>query len=131
MSGLPMKTETIDIDTMSAGREMDALVAEKVMGWKLHPDGHCDDCRALGEPIFESPDGFCPADAFSTWIDPAWEVVEKLRKEGMVVELSLGPYGYHNLCIIRRYTDITRYKGIAKADTAPLVICRVALKAKQ
>ena len=43
------RSETMDIDTLEAGRELDALVAEKVMGWKYSqnaPEG-CF-CKSVG-----------------------------------------------------------------------------------
>lgn len=65
----------MDIDKLEAGRELDALVAERVMeidlaavrdevGWYKHPDGY-----TRREP---------PCLPYSTEIAAAWEVVEKL-----------------------------------------------------
>lgn len=51
---------------MNAGHELDALVAEKVMGWT--------DCLAI-KPKVGNGHPFSP----STEIGAAWEVVEKMR----------------------------------------------------
>ena len=88
-----------EIRNMEAGREMDALVAEKVMGWKwdasnplqhllFGPDG------AIGAVIFydgRANDGGivqpldCPY--YSTDIATAWEVVERILDNAHTFEL--------------------------------------------
>ena len=105
---------------MPAGREMDALLAEKVMGWGIEVN-----------PIFEGGIGlqvspgttkaiamFAP----STDIAAAWEVLNKLtHKEPCINYLNdlWNPVGWH--CHI----DGHHAEG---CDTAPLAICRCALK---
>lgn len=122
---------------LKAGPELDALVAERVMGTVP-----CDDWRgfhaARGEWIRNEPhEGHkcyprecCPA--YSMLISAAWQVVEKMRsndwwyaishdRDGVEVEFwkspkrnyQPGPGTYEN------------------ADTAPLAICLAALKAVQ
>lgn len=108
--------------TRDAGRELDALVAEKVMGWKPcvtqdHPGWVYFDSGAGGGKI---------APAFSTDIAAAWEVVEKLSPRyaiRILNDATPGPswccemaHGYGN--------DIE-----VEAETAPLAICRAALEA--
>lgn len=122
-----------------AGRELDALVAEKVMGFVLVPDGHCDECRSMSkQPIFQFQDGsYGPCDDYSTSIAAAWEVVEKL---GYTWEMELHlilPFcsGYwcdlflvvEKGCIIDKAHALKHVN--AHADTAPLVICLAALEA--
>lgn len=98
---------------MKAGRELDALIAEKVMGWTYDevlgwnsPDG-----KLTGQP--------CPR-AYSTDIAAAWAVVVKFtgvarvefhQAEGWWIELGNG------------YDSAS-----ATAPTAPLAICLAALK---
>ena len=72
------ETKTIDIDTMPAGREMDALVAEKVMRIKI-PCRCIYDCEWLNQLPFDNLDNcqVCGRPypfAYSTQIAPAWEV---------------------------------------------------------
>lgn len=126
-----MKTDYIE--NMPAGREMDALIGEKVMGlcahdWKLVPheddDGVCRICQKCHLEFW----GLCPPlygchyGSYSTDISAAWEVVEKLR-------MFVLPFGKTDWCS----TNIRNYRGafenIAVADTAPLAICRAALLA--
>jgi hypothetical protein len=113
---------------MEAGRELDALVAEKVMGWVWQPDekgGHYRDGngetfatgRTLGQPE-------CPK--YSTSIAAAWDVVELLASKGLDVTVFVHPDGRAATCEIGFKGDL----GIEPtADTAPHAICLAALKA--
>lgn len=61
---------------LKPGRELDALVAEKVMGWEApHPEDFGD----IGRSIIESrgDDPYAPA-RYSTDIAAAWTILEKL-----------------------------------------------------
>jgi len=132
---------------MNAGRELDALVAEKVMGCKwgeFHntPDepGRWEDHKFLVDP-----DGnkvavrwktknlltwdMChywpsrPLRPYSTDIAAAWEVVEKFISEGVSIyrddrQPSKGKW----------YALFGDGCGV-EADTVPLAICLAALKA--
>lgn len=124
----------MNVDQMPAGIEMDALIAEKVIGAKwdesrcrvcgfsLDPDGkmcRSDDCSMRPVPARRA-DAIAP---YSTDIAAAWQVVERLR-----------------FCVVTRVMSRGTYKAIAKvsrskpqvsahAETAPLAICRAALVA--
>ena len=118
---------------MEAGRELDALVAEKVMGWEATADGLYWDARqkrtrlVLGSAIakkreemgIENGPGFVFAP--STDIATAWEVVEKADLWSLYGSIGDGPY---RACI--QFED---REGLMTADTAPLAICLAALKA--
>ena len=123
---------------MKAGRELDALIAEKVMGWaathedELYiwfndgvpgpPKRFCSDIDYYREnPFFWSP---------STQIADAWLVVEKLREMGAWISLGAkdGAFNWDFRGIIREEQDDER-RFIAHAATAPLAICLAALKA--
>ncbi len=94
------------ITTMSnlpPGPELDALVAEKVMGWTELM------IRGGGVP------------AYSTSIADAWTVVEKFSD----FDWKLESHGEGHTFTI--YKDATHYCG--DADTAPLAICYAALNA--
>lgn len=90
-------------------RELDALVAEKVMGYGPKNDP----CHA-GE---WSP---------STSISAAWEVVENMKEDGDVfIE-----WWQDDLWTVSNKPIGVRDNGvILEADTAPLAICLAALKA--
>jgi len=130
----------MNIDDMPAGREMDALIAEKVMGW--HSDGekypiYCF-VNPTNNPIYDQiyvyktkkdDDNGTPkaCDSFSRNISAAWEVVEKMNTSDLGIEL-ISMTG-NTLWICHLYK---RERGEVICDTsgtAPLAICRAALKA--
>lgn len=108
-----------NIDEMQAGPELDALVAERVMGWWATKD----ECSPTGtwpyRPISDPElyGSFCP----SRSIAAAWEVVEKL---GPYFSVEQYPGGRAWAAHFK-----TSYGTGAYAPTAPLAICRAALKA--
>lgn len=118
---------------LPAGRELDALVAEKVMGWHRTSDSlgnerwadangrqhrYVNRVEHGGEPAMF----WCP----SLSIAAAWEVVEKLWRNGStIVEALDGDLGGRGFWVS---FDGTVGKS-AFAISAPLAICRAALKA--
>jgi hypothetical protein len=82
-------------ETLAAGRELDALVAEKVMGWRdVEPECYTPSGKALcgtaPDPSL-SPwrNGRAYVPRFSEDIGAAWQVVEHLRAPGWTVDLHL------------------------------------------
>ena len=105
---------------ITAGRELDALVAEKVMGADIELHRY-DDYDT--DYVFKSPGHpKCLVPRFSTDIAAAWEVVVKLKmaveSDGSLWRAGTKLPGHGNL-----YWDETE-----EADTAPLAICLAALK---
>lgn len=96
---------------MKAGRELDALIAEKVMGWEK-----------VWQPFFPS-----------TEISDAWKVVEKCGKDFNVKYIS---HKKQYEAVVDYYFPAEKGKreflsfGKAYAETAPLAICKAILKAK-
>lgn len=120
----------MDADQMPAGPELDLLVAERVMGTKRpHEwviDGYpgsletweaCHRCDLPREDFVEG--GFC-IPGYSTDIASAWELVEKCG-------LFVGPFTQDQYWA---FESVAQYlNGRASiAGTAPLAICRAALK---
>ena len=127
---------------MKPGRELDALVAEKVMGWKplLGPSKEMDEgfkeryweyarnhaLRLTPESSF-LPGLEHPVPPYSTDIGAVWEVVEKL---GLAFELGWLPedkgFNWDASFGEKRGSEAgtTTY-----ASTAPHAICLAALKA--
>ena len=140
-------------------RDIDAEIAEKVMGWTPwgrnawlkprhvpsadFPGTTYDEWDSKGpHPGLRPPDGsgvhyFCSCaenggrtdphveiPPFSTDIAAAWMVVERMRELGWFFEVSAE-------CDSQwvAYFDKERYASEA-ADTAPLAICRAALRAR-
>ncbi len=129
-----------NIDEMPAGRELDALVSEKVMGWvwiafeiahttdvvrRPYPGDSWDvqhGRRAdFTEPIAYGWDSNLPH--YSTDIAAAWRVVDRRKGEYTFI-LS---YNQHEHTWWVCFDPVNHYE--ARADTAPLAICRAALKA--
>jgi len=125
------------IDKLQPGPELDALVAEKVMGWKVveihEPSGRkvmrwlSDHGEGLG---MYGVDDWTP----SSDITLAWEVVEKIHNHGESFKpLSLSratglgePFSkFLWEATFRMYPAIC----YATAETAPHAICLAALKA--
>lgn len=119
------------------GREMDALVAEKVMGWKWRGSSHSPatllpsewDGVAWGSA---TPTGFVRP--YSTNIEAAWEVFEKLI--AIRPDLDLGKRhveaddgeSYPYLWAVIRRDAWSAEEYVGWGETAPEAICRAALK---
>ena len=99
---------------LPAGRELDALVAEKIMGWH-GPALWADDEEGRDPYLFEpatdpehiatnNRDWDCLVPRYSTSIDDALEIVSHYRRQGITL-------------------------AIDHALPAPLAICRSAFKA--
>ena len=125
--------ETVDLP---AGRELDALVAEKVMGqvpcdaWRpftaLPPQWMKDKGECGHAACFPAQMG--PA-AYSTDIAAAWEVVEKITAPG---RLTGGAWRHLNGKYDAVFSEQLGGGVFAMSDeapTAPLAICHAALKA--
>ena len=181
--------KTIDIDTMPAGREIDALVAEKVMGIVILGEARCaapegdwmvlsglddlDDTYGVTRSVYldmchcenldrgdqelakENPhlvDTICQnrkerqvfghdviclgvVSEYSNFMEPAWQVVEKVCKDTYAVFEIRGTRGH--LATFRlppsdRSEDIQGdVRASSGLNAAPLAICRAAWKAKQ
>jgi hypothetical protein len=135
-----------EILNMPAGREMNALIAEKVTGWKaIHAEYkcngeyffRCDACGGYGHGnCYGNGDGAiqikcgeytvccdeAEMPAYSTDISAAWEVVEKMKADGweFYFEWKDEPWALfeNDECLLDKYAD---------ADTVPLAICKAAL----
>ena len=126
------------IDELEAGPDLDALIAEKVMGLVIDHDFRDDNSPVVrvvsADVTFIEP---CPG--YSTNIAAAWEVVEKLKSLDWEIEVSV-------TCKLPDGDSETYYCGLQQGDDnapwskdyrylqtwapmAPLAICRAALKA--
>lgn len=118
---------------MKPGREMDALVANKVMGWIDY-----------SSPCNGDPDGLCPETFvwvpiphYSTDIAEAMKVWQKLRGSGKFCCLNIcSDYHYTYDIILTEAsdhggaaTDDHAGKIVASGEDLPFVICLAALKA--
>ncbi len=119
---------------MQAGRELDALIAEKVMGWTdvTKTPTMANGLDGMGLPPHDGPPKnrmFSSFPAYSTDIAAAFEVVEKVSAD----------YKWDFNCIYREPNDGKWAFGTYDRDgsfyprneagTAPLAICLSALEA--
>lgn len=131
---------------MKPGRELDILVAEKVMGWKVCactdeefatwkkdrpgalrvviPTGDCNRCG------FKVIDGWTAwPHAFSQNIAAAWEIVEKMKGSFEIdISSTSTANGGKYFCTIYLWSD-TSIQYDACEETAPHAICAAALLA--
>jgi hypothetical protein len=109
---------------MNAGRELDALVAEKVMGWKVRPDRYPVD--ATGQSQFRVPE-------YSTDIAAAWRVVEQMRQVGWFVQIHDHTTSWEVALGRPEWVTSDLYQArvmpSASSVTAPHAICLAALAA--
>ena len=139
---------------MEAGRELDALVAEKVMGWRKEymfpaervrgedlPDRGALVWRESGQKSYkwlvEDRDCWipeeCPEDGFhpSTDIAAAWLVVERLAQEWDVEIYRFQSMAINSAYWVCKFGELVDYEPtyFAQALSAPHAICLAALKA--
>ena len=117
----------------SAGRELDALVAEKVMGWLSVRKQSI--ANAMGQHVMDDFVGLSTSTStipqlvprFSTMIQEAWKVADELRGRSQFVAVisGLAPQGVQPwICKINRDGGFIE----ERADTAALAICLASLK---
>ena len=118
----------MDTKDLKPGRELDALVAEKVMGWVRAPVLNMTNISAWFEKGIRgrSPRFIVRTDAprYSIEIQAAWEVANKASGLIHVAEMTNG-------WVVTIRNSETHKTWQAAADTLPLAICRVALAATE
>lgn len=112
---------------LPAGGELDALIAERVFpGQRWQHDDKCDatgSCWRCGGCL-----DWCPIPPpYSTDIAAAWLVVEKLQEQGVRMDILSDWHG-HRTCRVARKSE-SLYDALGWSETAPLAICRAALRA--
>lgn len=112
---------------MQPGEALDMLVAEKLFGMKFctkdrfgHLAMECDGPYHN----YEDADGL---EHYSTDISKAWQVVEKLRPGKFVWIKDCGGFGWRVEILSTSPTDV-QIDFAETADSAPLAICRAALR---
>ena len=111
---------------------IDALVAEKVMGWKKIEEGVLWWWEIPGEdPHHEDWNGHSHTPEYTR--DPAamMEVIEAMRKDGRKVTYETGYFGGRcvNDVVISMNMKPGSRSGEADADTMPLAVALASLKA--
>lgn len=116
---------------MQAGRELDALVAEKVMGWIgpivwIEDEMGCDPYMFPPGVIVSERDNDRMVPVYSTGIAAAWMVVDRMEERGWMARISREMGSWN--CRFVRPEDTAGYVFDEDA-TAPLAICLAALRA--
>lgn len=131
--------------TAEAGRELDAAVAERVMGWKP-----CDRVAmgwGDGPPVWLTGEDRSPTfQDFrpSEEVPHAWMVVESMRAKGKLMSLVQDSDGWYALVPTEATHDFVRGtdhptielvggegETFVHAKTMPLAVCRAALIAQE
>ncbi len=123
----------VDIDKMSPGKEMDALVATEVMKWKLLPPEWIHGEMMHGMVEVETWEGSHKDNTFQT--KESWKPSTSISHAWRVLELG-HPAGWFDVYYLYRYGDgyaLSRVHNPKNeigtiAPTAQLAICRTALK---
>lgn len=121
--------------TYKPGRELDALIAEKVMGLKKG-EYYVDYSRLTVQErnVIDRCQGWAPEllRPYSTDIAAAWQVVEKLKLHPKAAEYGVmvgaSPNGGYFCWLASR--DCEAAKIYAAGDTGPHAICLAALRAR-
>jgi hypothetical protein len=110
--------------------DLNAQVAEKVMGWVYVPS-------FIGNAVTMAPPSWSQGDNVyietakwnpSTSIADAWLVVEEMRRRGWQVDVVTDDPGWS--CWLHRLGGkLGKPQHYVSADTAPEAICRAALEA--
>lgn len=115
----------MDIDKIEAGQELDALVAEKVMGLKVRGNKYVE----MGDS--EIPPIALDIPRYSTDMAAAWQVVEKIKatsSRGYVLDFFRGVWTVGlRACGDAGEPELYDHDA-GRAEEAPVAICRAALK---
>lgn len=122
----------MNLDELKPGPELDALIAEKVMGLSLFQrERKSSSGVRWKERLIDDPWKRRPIPAYSTSISAAWEVVEKLFIDGWKMELEASAFlGEDRGGAGVRFSCRSQVRGrhSASAPTAPMAICLAALR---
>jgi hypothetical protein len=109
---------------MTAGRELDALIAEKVMGWRKR--GNTDYGHLIPPGEVEEDRVVWPYPCYSTEIEAAWELVEKMLAE-YGQEVRLVRFAGHGWSA--EFLGLAGNPAFCTGTSAPHAICLAALAA--
>jgi len=120
------------MNDLPAGRELDVLVAKKVMGWTKPKGGRRDPLTGKRPVWRELPFEYVDTPHFSTDIAAAWEVVEKFAGQVTIqgpISVGFNEGESYPKCWTVGFTKNAWNNIRCEAETAPLAICRAALRA--
>lgn len=107
-----------EILALPTGKKLDALVAEKVMGWEAKPGRAyywTGKDRVVRSVFYQ----------FSTDISAAWELLCKFKTH----QVTFHENGFYQQSDMKYRVIIAKNQHVAYANTAPEAICKAALLA--
>lgn len=120
-------TNADDEARREAGPELDALVAEHVMGWRPHVFGNCvNQMQPPDRPEQNGIPQVRTVPPYSTDIAAAWEVVDVLVRDDVFTSIS-----FCGSSPEERWVCFLRLRGRTEtfyAPTAQIAICRAAVR---
>ncbi len=114
---------------MDAGRELDALVAKKVLGWT--DIYHAASSHWYGRPAHHTQKPRLGIPGFSTCWGAMREVVEAMRERGYYLSISVWPDHVHASFVRRpdgEAIDVSSYIS-ARGASLPHAVCEAAIAA--
>ena len=111
-------------------RERDVVIAEKVMGWTkiiYDEDSYCGEYCGFEDGNEDDPNSYWCIPSYTTQIDDAWNVVEKMRKSYYQINLRESDFGYE--CYFYRVPDALKPRKASIGSSASEAICLAALVA--
>lgn len=122
---------------MKSGRELDALIAEKVMGLIPWPEQDPKwECKAFTAPVIFGYQTLkpCIPPNYSTDIGVAWQVIDKIQEIAYPVCIEFNSDKWHCAGYLKNHDStgavanpLTRYFSFS-AETPAHAICLAALK---
>lgn len=119
---------------LKPGRELDALVAEKVMGWKQYTFPDAEWCQGYaGKQYWQdgvttvtctNEDGTPNCPNYSTNIAAAWAVIEKLRAREPLFRFFMDYNPQALWCV-----NIAPFPPVTRCESPSHAICLAALRA--
>lgn len=110
-------TESVTITHL---RQLDALVAERVMG--------IDVIYEVGNYYYKTENGGAWVYQYSTDIAAAWQVVEKLASSDLVVEIRHNVKGKFRLTGVNTWRETKQLEKLIVDSSCSIAICLAALR---
>ena len=128
----------MNYDTIGPGRELDALIAEKVMGWEVidytsHEDVHKAKgpivyARGASFPVYRNSCSYPERWTPSQDIGAAWDVLMEIQRRTRFVVVKKDDRERLSMGWVVLWDPYERGVECSEGDL-PVVICRAALKA--
>jgi hypothetical protein len=117
------------IMAMKPGRELDAIVSQKIFGWQITPSLRESSNYNRGIHPYTEKVTYFPSP--STTIADAWEVVEELQRKHPMFTFNIQRRDYTKSVLVwidwRQGHNENIPNLYVEADTLPEAVCKIAL----